>query len=146
MVDYDFLMRTGETYYLSTMAALLSRVVRDQGRDDDALVFSQVAEKATAAEDIESLALWRSIRAPIIARAGKLAEAESLARSAVELSQKSDAPQMRADTLSELASVLMLAGQFDEARQTIATAISIYQAKGDVVSTAQATAWTARLG
>ena len=30
--DYDFLARIGETYYLSTTAALLSRVVRDQGQ------------------------------------------------------------------------------------------------------------------
>ncbi len=92
MPDYEFLTRLGETYILSTMAAMLSRVVRDQGRDDEALVFSQIAEAATAADDIESQALWRSIRAPIVARAGNLAEAESLARAAVELSQKTDAP------------------------------------------------------
>ena len=34
----NFSRAIGETYYLSTMAALLSRVVRDQGRDDEALV------------------------------------------------------------------------------------------------------------
>ena len=145
MPDYEFLARTGETYIMSTMAALLSRVVRDQGRDDEALVFSRIAEAATVADDIDSLALWRAIRAPIIARAGNLAEAESLARSAVELSQQSDAPQMQADTLSELAAVLILAGRVDEARQTIDTAIATYQAKGDVVSAARATAWAASL-
>ncbi len=146
MPDYDFLARTGETYFMSTIAALLSRVVRDQGRDDEALVFSQIAEGATAADDMESQALWRSIRAPIVARAGDLAEAESLARSAVELSQKSDAPQMQADALSELATVLMLAGRIGEARQGIDAAIAIYQAKGDVVSAARATAWATTLG
>jgi ATP/maltotriose-dependent transcriptional regulator MalT len=145
MADYEFLTRTGETFNLSTMAALLSRIVREQGRDDDALAFSQIAEASTAAEDVDSLALWRSIRAPIVARAGNLAEAESLARSAVELSQQSDAPQLRADTLSELATVLMLAGRLDEARQTIATAIAIYQAKGDVVSASKAAGWATRL-
>ena len=145
MADYEFLARAGETFYLSTMAALLSRVVRDQGRDDEALVFSQVAEGATAADDIESQALWRSIRAPILARAGKLADAELLARSAVELSQKSDGPQMRADTLSELAAVLKLAGRLVEARQAIDMAIGIYQAKGDIVSTARFTAWATQL-
>ena len=131
---------------MSTMAALLSRVVRDQGRDDEALAFSRIAEGATAADDIESLALWRSIRAPIVARAGNLAEAESLARSAVELSQHSDASQLQADTLSELAAVLKIAGRIDEARQSIDSAIAIYQAKGDIVSAARATAWAASLG
>ena len=93
MPDYEFLTRAGETYYLSTIAALLSRVVRDQGRDDEALAFSRIAEGAAAADDTDSQALWRSIRAPIVARAGNFAEAELLARSAVELSQQSDAPE-----------------------------------------------------
>ena len=135
--DLAFLERAGETFYLSTMAALLSRVVRDQVRDDDALILSRIAEGATAADDVESLALWQSVRAPILARAGRTEEAESLARSAVELSQKSDAPQMQADSLSELAAVLTQAGRFDEARRITEKAIAIYQLKGDVVSAAR---------
>jgi len=146
MPDYEFLASAGETYFLSTIAAMLSRVVRDQGRDDEALKLSKVAEETSAEDDVESQALWRSIRAPIIARCGNLAEAESLARSAVELSRKTDAPQAQADTLSELAAVLMHAGRIDEARQAVDAAISIYQAKGDVVSAARAAAWAAGLG
>jgi class 3 adenylate cyclase/tetratricopeptide (TPR) repeat protein len=146
MPDYEFLTHAGETYFLSTMAALLSRVVRDQGRDPEALMFSKIAEETAAADDIDSQALWRSIRAPILARVGDLTEAETLARSAVELSQQSDAPQLRADTLFELATVLMVAHRIEEAREAVAGAIGIYQAKGDVVSTARATAWAASLG
>jgi tetratricopeptide (TPR) repeat protein len=145
MADYEFLSGAGETYFMSTIAAMLSRVVRDQGRDDDALKLSKAAEEAAASDDVESQALWRSIRAPILARAGDLAEAESLVRSAVELSQQTDSPQLQADTLSELATVMMLAGRLDEARQAITTAISIYQAKGDIVSAARSTDWAARL-
>ena len=144
--DYEFLTQAGETYYMSTMAALLSRVMRDQGRDDDAWAYSQTAEAATAADDMESQALWRSIRAPMLARRGDVAQAEALARSAVELSKNSDAPQMQADTLAELAAVLALAGRRGEARDTMAEAIRIYQAKGDVVSSARGRAWMARLG
>jgi len=139
--DYDFLVRAGETYIMSTIAALLSRVVRDQGRDEEALVYSRVAEAATAADDIDSLALWRSIRAPILARAGDFAQAQRLARSAVELSQQSEAPQLQADTLSELAAVLVLAGRRDEAREAADLAVKVYQAKGDVVSAARMSAW-----
>ena len=146
MADLAFLERAVETFYLSTMAAVISRVIRDQGRDEDALVLSRKAEEATAAGDVESLALWRSIRAPILARAGRMQEAESLARSAVELSQGSDSPQMQADALSELAAVLEHAGRLDEARQAIEDAISIYQGKGDVVSAARAATMAARLG
>jgi class 3 adenylate cyclase/tetratricopeptide (TPR) repeat protein len=145
MADYEFLTRAGETYFLSTIAALLSRVVRDQGRDAEALGFSQVAERAAAADDIESLALWRSIRAPIVARGGDLVEAEALARSAVELAQRTDAPPLQADTLSELAAVMALAQRHDEARRAVDAAVAIYRSKGDVVSAARAAAWAARL-
>ena len=140
MPDYEFLTRAGETYYLSTIAALLSRVVRDQGRDDEALVFSRIAESATAADDTESQALWRSIRAPIVARAGNLAEAESLApfggRALAEERCTADAGRH----LVRARAVLALAAGADEARRAIDTAIAIYQAKGDVVSAARATA------
>jgi ATP/maltotriose-dependent transcriptional regulator MalT len=145
MPDYEFLSRAGETYYLSAIAALLSRVVRDQGRDSEALAFSRTAEEAAAPDDIDSQALWRSVRAPIIARLGDTHEAESLARSAVELSQRSDASQLQADCLSELASVLSLAGRKNEARSTIGEAIAIYKAKGDLVSTARAESWASTL-
>jgi tetratricopeptide (TPR) repeat protein len=145
MPDYEFLSGAGETYHLSTIAAMLSRVVRDQGRDQEALAYSKVAEGTAAADDIESQALWRSIRAPMLARVGSLVEAESLARSAVGLSQQTDAPQMKADTLSELAAVLRLAQRLSEARDVIALAIEIYRNKGDTVSAARATAWAASL-
>jgi len=143
MADYEFLGRAGETYVLSTLAALLARVMRDQGRIDEALALSKAAEEASAADDVESQALWRSIRAPIVARSGDLVEAERLARSAVDLSRQTDAPPLQADTLSELASVLDLAGRHAEAYAAIDAAISLYQAKGDRVSVARASAWRA---
>jgi tetratricopeptide (TPR) repeat protein len=145
MPDYEFLARAGEAYRRSTIAALLSRVLRDQGRNSEALVFSKIAEEITAPDDIESQALWRSIRAPILARAGEITEAEALARSAVELSQQSDAPQMRADVLSELAAVLQLLGRTDESLRAINAAIDIYRTKGDAVSTERAANWAAHL-
>jgi len=65
-VDLEFLASRRETYFLSTMAALLARLVREQGRDDEALSLLVDAEQATADDDIESQVLWRAIRAPIL--------------------------------------------------------------------------------
>jgi tetratricopeptide (TPR) repeat protein len=144
--DYEFLANAGETYYLSTMAALLSRLVRDQGRDDEALALSKTAEEATAADDVESQALWRSIRAPIIARAGNVALAEELAQAALDMVRRTEAPGMQADALTELASVLQLAGKTHEARQAIDEAIALYAAKGNVVSAARFAAWAREHG
>ncbi len=99
------------------MTALLSRLVRDQGRDDEALELSRVAEELTADDDMDSQALWRSIRAPIIARKGDVALAEELARSAYEMVRETEALLFKAETLFELASVLRIAGKSSEARR-----------------------------
>jgi len=145
-LDYEFLVKMGETYYLSTMAALLSRLVRDQGRDDEALALSKTAEEATAADDVESQALWRSIRAPIVARAGNIALAEELAQTALDMVRRTEAPSMQADALAELASVLQIAGKTREARQAIDEAVSLYAAKGNVVSASRSEAWAREHG
>jgi class 3 adenylate cyclase/tetratricopeptide (TPR) repeat protein/ABC-type dipeptide/oligopeptide/nickel transport system ATPase component len=139
--DLEFLASVGETYYRSTLTALLSRLVRDQGRDDEALELSKVAEELTADDDMDSIALWRSIRAPIIARKGDVALAEELARSAYETVRESEALQSKADALFELASVLRIAGKDTEARQTVSEALALFSAKGDVVSAARLASW-----
>jgi class 3 adenylate cyclase/tetratricopeptide (TPR) repeat protein len=140
--DYAFLTNMGETYQLATLAALLSRLVRDQGRDDEALEFSKAAEVAAGDDDIESQALWRSIRAPIMGRAGHLNSAEELARAALVLSLQTEISTLHADARAELAHVLHLCGKQNEARQTIYEAIALYEAKGDKVSAARWRDWT----
>ena len=122
------------------MAALLSRVVRDQGRDDDALVLSKTAEEATAADDIDSQALWRSIRAPILARAGNTTLAEELARTALELARRTEAPACRPTPYRNSRQCCGFPGKVDEARQVIGEAIALYTSKGDVVSAARSKA------
>ena len=142
--DYEFLQRMGETYFLSTMAALLSRIVREQQRDEEALSLSKVAEAATAADDIEAQVLWRSVRVPIVARSGELDAAEAMARTALDLARRSEVPILQADILFELAVVLQLAGRADEARNAVGEAIALYTVKGDLVSAARSTAWAER--
>jgi class 3 adenylate cyclase/tetratricopeptide (TPR) repeat protein len=143
--DLDFLAKAGSSYYLSTMTALLSRLVRDQGRDDEALELSRAAERATDEDDFDSQALWRATRAPIIARSGDLAGAEALARKAVELVRRTEAPMMQADALAELAEVLKIAGRPVDARAAIEEAIALCCSKGNVVSKAQCRLWASRL-
>ena len=144
--DYELLARMGETYYLATTAALLSRLARDQGRDADALVYSRAAEAAASADDVETQALWRSIRAPIVARAGAVAEGEALARAALALARQTEIPMLEADALAELASVLQIAVRPLEAAQALDDALALYVAKGDVVSAGRAREARARLG
>jgi tetratricopeptide (TPR) repeat protein len=144
--DYEYLKSVGAIYYASTLAALLSRVVRDLGRDEEAMALSLEAEQEAASEDVDGQVLWRSIRAPILARSGELAAAEELARAALEIARTTDSPGLQADALSELAAVLAIAGRSAEASKAIADAASLYEAKGDVVSARLATDQAGRFG
>ena len=139
--DYEFLEKTGETYYLSTMAALLARIVRDQGRDDEALSLSRTAEKASGEDDVESQALWRAVRAPILARSGNFDTAEQLARSGVELTRRTESPVLQAEAMTELAHVLMLAGKTSAARAAVVDAIALHRSKGNVTGESQCVEW-----
>jgi ATP/maltotriose-dependent transcriptional regulator MalT len=144
--DYEFLSAAGETYALSSLAALLSQVVRDQGRDDEALEYLSVAEATSASDDLESQVAWRSIRAPIAVRAGDFAAAEKLAQGAVELARRTESPMLKANALAEQAEVLKLADRIGEAREAISEAITLATAKGNVVARAQYEAWAVSLG
>ena len=90
---------------------------------------------------MESQALWRAVRAPILARAGDLATAETLARTAVDIVRRMEAPNLQAETLVELADVLRIAGRHDEARTTMTEALQLYTVKGNRVGAARCAAF-----
>jgi len=143
--DIDFLAKAGASYYLSTMNGLLARLVRDQGREQEALALSKIAEEGADDEDFDSQALWRATRAPILARAGDLSTAEELARTAVELVRRSEAPMLQAEALIELANVMKVAGRPTEAYAAIEDALTLCEAKGNLVSAALCRAFAAGL-
>lgn len=143
--DYEFLAAKGESYYLPTIAALLSRVVRDQGRDIDAMVWSRIAEESTQKDDLLTVAVWQSVRAPMLARAGQIDEALRLSAQSVAMLQDAETPGFRADALFERSAVLHLAGLFDESLDSLQLAASFYEAKGNVVGVTRARESIARL-
>ena len=123
------------------MAALLARVVREHGRDDEALALTQAAEHAAADHDLDAQVRWRTVRAPILARRGHGQQAEELAREALDLARKTGAPILQADTLFDLAVVPKSNGDLEGARTSLDEAIALYMAKGDRVSSARARSW-----
>jgi len=138
--DYEFLAEKGERYFQSSLAILLARLVRDQGRDEEALVWSRRAEEATSPDDLLSQALWRASRAPILARAGQHEQALQLSQQAVDLLKDAETPSFRADVLMEHATVLRHAGRPAEAQRHIEVALTIYREKGNVVGAERARA------
>jgi class 3 adenylate cyclase/tetratricopeptide (TPR) repeat protein len=132
--DCDLLEKMGETYFLSSMAATLALAVREQARDDEALEITRLAERTAAPDDFDAQVLWRCTRAPILARAGALDEAEALARAAVEMSKETEVPGLQASAWTDLASVLRVRGDAEGSRHALGEALKIHEAKGDRLS------------
>ena len=112
--------------------------MRQQGRDDEALELTQLAERRAAPDDIDAQVLWRAIRAPILARTGVMEEAEALAHAAHEKARQTEMPSLRGSALMALATVMRLAGRAEEARAALEEAIGIHAAKRDIVSEGRA--------
>ena len=72
-------------------------------------------------------------RAKLLARRGSHAQAESLAREAVALADKTEAPDMQAGAYTDLAEVLSLTGHPDRARAVLEEALTRYERKGVAV-------------
>jgi hypothetical protein len=143
--DYEFLAQKGERYFLSSLAILLARLVRDQGRDEEALVWSQKAEEATAADDLLAQALWRAGRAPILARGGQHELARQMSEQAVALLRDAETPSFRADVLIEHATVLCHANRVAEAQHHVEEALALYVDKGNIFGASRARALTKQL-
>jgi predicted ATPase/DNA-binding SARP family transcriptional activator len=136
---YDALEQLGETSILANVAAMLAQALYMQGRDDEALRFSEVSEEATARDDLVPQVQWRAVRAKLLARAGQSEEAERLAREAVELSEETpEFLPLRGDALLDSAEVLAAVGRPEEAAAAAEQALALYERKGNVVSAAAA--------
>jgi ATP/maltotriose-dependent transcriptional regulator MalT len=116
------------------VAALLAHALVEQGRFEEADRFATLTRSSAAEDDLASQVLWRSARARILTASGSAAEAESLAREAIALVERTDDVNMHADTLVVLAAVLAAADRADEASRVLDRAISLYAAKGNVVA------------
>ncbi|MGH3021469.1 MAG: AAA family ATPase [Gaiellaceae bacterium] len=132
--DFDALTEMGEAYLLSTIAGELARAVYAQGRMEEADELSRIAEQFSAADDVTSQALWRSVRAKVVARRGASDPALELAAEAVGLLRSTDALVRQADALVDEAEVLGLLGQGAAARDRLDEAIRLFERKGNVVA------------
>jgi len=137
---YESLGEMGETTVAPVLAALLAQALYAQGRDEEALRFSELSEEAAAPDDLSAHVQWRAARAKVLGRTGKLEEGEALAREAVALAEQTDFLVVHGDALVDLAEVLRLAGRATESVPALGEAIRLYDRKGNVVSSRRAAA------
>ena len=133
--DYDILASMGETYFRSTIAALLGNALWALERRDEAVSFAEIARDLADEDDALSQVGWRTVKAKDLAVGGHVAEGLELAQRAVEIASRTDDIELRADALVELAETLRLAGRVDEQEPHLGEALALYRRKGDLVMT-----------
>jgi tetratricopeptide (TPR) repeat protein len=131
---HDTLAAIGEVTLLSSVAGMLAEAIHAQGRHDEAETFTSVSEELAGADDLYTHVLWRSVRAKVLARKGRLEEAVALAREAITLVQGTDSLHLRWHAFMSQAEVLRRAGRAQDADGAIRAAISAAEQKGNLVA------------
>ncbi len=128
--DYEALAQMGETYFASTIAALLAEALYRLGRFEEAESFNRKAEELGSEDDVWTQSIWRCVRAKVLAReAGTQGQAISLAREAIEILRTADAPVWLANGLCDSADVFGACGEPAEAKALLAQALALYERK-----------------
>jgi len=135
----------GEQAYTSTVAALLSQELAEQGHLEEAERFISVSVEQGAEDDLTTQIVWRGAQALVLASRGAHGEAGRVIRDAVELARGTDDVNMRADTLMTLAQVLE-AHDPAAAGAAAREALELYRAKGNIVSASDAERRLAKFG
>ncbi len=109
-------------------------LVLDRVEEADELTSKASVWRSSTTRD--NRADWRSTRARVLTRLGRLEEAETLAREAVGMLEGTGFVEARAGTHRALAEMLRGARRTEDASLEFASALALYEQKGDVVRTA----------
>jgi predicted ATPase len=134
---YRTLEEMGERAFRSTIAATLALVILEQGRSEEAEALVEVSARLAATGDLLTQIRWRRVRARALASRADIQGAEALAREALEIAEKTDFINERADTLIDLSLVLEASRRFDEVAAAASKAVQLYKLKGNVVAVAK---------
>jgi tetratricopeptide (TPR) repeat protein len=128
----DYLDANGWHGNLSGYGPMLGRVLCRLGRHGEAEPLAQQGRALADPSDIWALTIWRQVQALVEASRGNHAEAERLAREAVEIIARSDALNLQGDALTDLAQVLAAAERHDEAAAAYRAAFERYERKQNI--------------
>jgi class 3 adenylate cyclase/tetratricopeptide (TPR) repeat protein len=142
----ELLERIGDRNFHPTVACYLADLLYEQGRYEEARDWCAKARATTEPGDLVNFVFIDTIEGSILAREGRLDEAEARTRHALELTQGIDFCEGRAMARRYHAEVLFLAGTRGEAETVAAESLAIREAKGDVTGAARTLEIFARLG
>jgi tetratricopeptide (TPR) repeat protein len=141
--NYDILDELGDEGHKSTAAASLALALCALERYEEAEMYAEMAVRIAAEDDLASQTHGRSAQALVLVARGEFAEAERLAREAVELYADAQAPNFQGDAWRDLARVLGVAGKPADAEQAAREALALYERKGNVPAAASTRAFIA---
>ena len=136
-VACDIFERRGNRAVLSTYAPMLGRSLCVLGRYDEAESLARLGRELGYEEDLVTQMLWRQVQALVHAHRGEHAEAESLAREAVGIAERTDGLNYQGDALCDLADVLSAAGRAGEAAAALEQALERYTRKRNLAMVQQ---------
>ena len=145
-IGYESLERMSDFGHLASFAPDLGDALDAQGRYEEALLVSEIAEGIGIEGDVDANVRWRQLRAKALAHLGRLDEAEALAVEAVSVSARTDYLDLHAQALLALTEVLRSAGRTTEAASAVRDALNLYRRKGNLVTARRAEALLEELG
>jgi len=128
----DELGRLGNSSYRGTSMLLLAELLAARGAYDEASSLCSAVRDTIRTDDLTDVIMLDSLGGFLAAQSGAYAEGERLSTRAVEVAATIDMYDHKARTYEWHARTLALVGKADEAREAAATALAIYEAKGDV--------------
>jgi hypothetical protein len=129
----------GQKSLLATRAGELAAVMYALREYDEAARWVQLARDSAGADDLDAALSWQPVQALLLARRGRLGEADRLAREALESARTTDSLIRQGDSLMVLAAVLPPAHR-REAERLTREAVVLYERKGNLVAAERARA------
>ena len=136
----EALEQMGDWGHLATFIPYLVDALLAQGRGQEAAPLVERGFDQAVGEDADAQVGLRRAQARLLAEQGRLDEAERIAREAVARAAETDFLDLHGRALGDLAEVLILAGQPEEAADALDRAVAIYERKGNLVLAARARA------
>jgi class 3 adenylate cyclase/tetratricopeptide (TPR) repeat protein len=129
---HEVLEDVGERYVLPTVEGYLAHTLYALGRHDEvqALVSRQ---EPVSEDDVETQALWLTVKGKELARQGSVDAGEALIREALSVLESTDASLFRFETLLDLAEAQRLGGNSAAAHTTLEAALQLAEQKGSSV-------------
>lgn len=133
--------RLGNRSYRGTMALKLADALASRGEYEEAATLCAEVRQTLNDDDLTDVIAADSLEGFLAAVAGSRADGEQLSDRAVGLAATIDLYEAKAGAYEWRARTLALVGKPAEAREAAATALAIYDAKGDL----QASVWAREL-